>query len=143
MSSLNPETQTRLKSINRLLEDIYGHPRRLSDILRDAGMGEDEITRLRRDHLDAYLATLLRRWRSWIAETLPSRRDDVIVRRYGLNGASQPTLADLDEYGISRQRVHQLETSALGRLRLPSRRRRLEHMALEVAGEILGIRGRP
>jgi hypothetical protein len=31
MSSLTPETQTRLQSINRLLEDIYGHPRRLSD----------------------------------------------------------------------------------------------------------------
>jgi len=142
MSSLTPETQTRLQSINRFLEDIYGHPRRLSDILRDAGMGEDEITRLRRDHLDAHLAGLLRRWRSWMAETLPSRRDDIIIRRYGLNGRPQPTLADLgDEYGISRQRVYQLETSALGRLRLPSRRRRLEHMALEVAEEILGIRG--
>jgi AraC-like DNA-binding protein len=90
MSNLNPETQTRLQSINRLLEDIYGHPCRLSDILHDAGMGEDEITRLRRDHLDVYLAMLLRRWRSWMAETLPSRRNDVIVRRYGLN--SRPDL---------------------------------------------------
>jgi len=40
MSNLNPETQTRPQSINRFLEDIYGHPRRLSDILRDAGMDE-------------------------------------------------------------------------------------------------------
>jgi len=48
MSGLTPETRTRLDGINRLLEDIYGHLRRLSDILRDAGMGEDEIARLER-----------------------------------------------------------------------------------------------
>jgi DNA-directed RNA polymerase sigma subunit (sigma70/sigma32) len=101
---------TCLQSTNRFLEDIYDHLRRLSDILRDAGVGGDEITRLRRDHLDAYLARPLQCWRSWMAETLSSRRDDIIIRRYGLNGRPQPTLADLgDEYGISRQRVHQLE----------------------------------
>jgi len=61
MSSLIPEAQARLQNINRLLEDIYSHPRLLSDILRDAGMGEDEIIRLRRDHLDAYLGGLLGR----------------------------------------------------------------------------------
>jgi hypothetical protein len=46
MSSLAPETKTRLQSINRFLEDIYGYPRRPSDILRDAGMGQDEIAQL-------------------------------------------------------------------------------------------------
>jgi len=137
MSSLTPETQTRLQSINRFLEDIYGHPRRLSDILREAGMGEDEITRLRRDHLDAYLTGLSQRWCSWMAEILPSRRGD-IIRRYSLNGRPQQTLADLrDEYGVSRQRVQQLKTDALKRLRLPARRRKLERTALEIAEEIL------
>ena len=77
MSNQSPEILACLQSINRFLEDIYGHPRRLSDVLRDAGMGEDEIMRLRSDHLDAYLGGLLRRWRSWMAEILPSRRDDI------------------------------------------------------------------
>jgi hypothetical protein len=81
----------RLDGINRLLEDVFKEPRLLSDILHDAGMGEDEIARLRHDHLDAYLGGLLRRWRSWMAQILPSRRDDIIVRRYGLNGRPQPT----------------------------------------------------
>jgi hypothetical protein len=138
MCSLTPETQARLQSINKFLEDIYGHPRWLSDILRDAGGGEDEVTRLRRDHLDTYLAGLLQRWRSWMAEILPSRRDDIIFRRYSLNGSPRPSLANLgNEYDISRQRVRQLEKDALKRLRHPARRRRLEHISLEVAEDIL------
>ena len=163
MSGLTPETRTRLDGINRLLEDIYGHPRRLSDVLRDAGMGEDEIARLRSDHLDAYLGRLLGRWRTWMAEVLPSRRDDIpstgsghrIVRHYGLKGPPRPTLADpsgraprlssaksswrslSNEYGISRERVRQLEKDALKRLRHPARRRRLERIALETAKELL------
>ena len=60
MPGLTLETRTRLDCINRLLEDVFKKPRPLSDILRDAGMGEDEITRLRSDHLDIYLAGLLR-----------------------------------------------------------------------------------
>jgi DNA-directed RNA polymerase sigma subunit (sigma70/sigma32) len=138
MSGLNPETQIRLQNMNGFLEDIYGHPRRLSDILRDAGMGEDEIARLGRDHLDTYLAGLLQRWQSWMAEILPSRRDDIIIRRYSLNGPPRPSLAHLgNEYGISRERVRQLEKDALKRLRHPARRRRLGHIAVEVAEEIL------
>jgi len=139
MSNRSPETLVCLQSINRLLKDVYGHPRRLSDILRDAGLSEDEITRLRSDHLDTYLAGLLQRWRSWMAQVLPSRRDDIIIRRYKLSGSPQPSLADLgDEYGISRERVRQLEKDALKRLRHPERRRRLERIALETAKEILG-----
>jgi len=54
-----------------------------------------------------------------------------------------PPLAELsDEHCISRERLRQLEKDTLKRLRHPARRRRLEHMALEVAEEILGMRGR-
>jgi len=118
MSNQSPEILACLQSINRFLEDFYAHPRLLSDILRDAGVGEDDIDQLRRDHLDAYLAGLLRRWRTWMVEILPSRRDDIpstgsghrIVRRYGLNGRPRSSLADpsgrapgrslSNEYGI-------------------------------------------
>ena len=139
MSSLTPETQARLQSINRFLEDIYGYSRLLSDVLRDAGLSKEEIARLRSDHLDAYLGGLLRRWRSWMAEVLPSRRDDIAVRRYGLNGGPRPSLAELsDEYGISRDRVRQLEKDVLKRLRHPARRSRLERIALETAKKVPG-----
>ena len=135
---LKSDTRARLQSINRLLEDTYGHPRWLSDILCDAGMAEGEIARLRRDHLDTYLPGLLRRWQSWMAEILPSRRDDIIIRRYSLNGSPRPSLANLgNEYGISRERVRQLEKDALKRLRHPARKRKLEHIALATAEDIL------
>jgi RNA polymerase primary sigma factor len=74
-----------------------------------------------------------------MAEILPSRRDDIIIHRYSLNGPPRPSLANLgNEYGISRERVRQLEKDALKRLRHPARRRRLERIALETAEEILG-----
>jgi RNA polymerase primary sigma factor len=74
-----------------------------------------------------------------MAEILPSRRDDIIIHRYSLNGPPRPSLANLgNEYGISRERVRQLEKDALKRLRHPARRRRLERIALETAKEILG-----
>jgi len=47
LSSLNRETQARLQSINRFLEDICGYSRWLSDFLHEAGLSEDEIAWLR------------------------------------------------------------------------------------------------
>jgi hypothetical protein len=109
MSNLIPETQTHLQSINRFLEDVYGHPRWLSDKRFGFRIWD---------------------WESPKSLCLATGQAAIRNRKSEIGN------------GISRQRVHQLETSALGRLRLPSRRRRLEHMALEVAEEILGTRGR-
>lgn len=49
---------------------------------------------------------------------LPTREQEVIVMRYGLDGKADMTLEEVgDKYGISRERVRQIEANAFRRLR--------------------------
>ena len=138
MSNPNPETHALLAQVNVFLENLYGAPRRLSDILRDQGVRDEDIARLRRDHLDAYLVEFLRRCTSWMADVLPERRNDILVRCYGLDGDPKSTLTSLaKEYGISRERVRQLRQSALRRMKHRKRRQELGQMALATAQSFL------
>ena len=51
---------------------------------------------------------------------LPERQAEVIRRRYGLEGETRETLAEIGgEWHVSRQRVYQIEEAALIRLRQP------------------------
>lgn len=140
MLTLDSETRRRLTGVNRLLEDIYGRPLLLSNMLRSSGLSETEIARLRHHHLNRCLAELTQRWDAWMGSILPSRRHYIVVRRYSFNGAPRPTLADLGkELGISRERVRQLQKSAVNRLRSARRRQSLENIALEVARAVLRL----
>jgi DNA-directed RNA polymerase sigma subunit (sigma70/sigma32) len=94
--------------------------------------------RLRRDYLDAYLVEFLQRYRSWMAERLPERRGEILVRCYGLDGNPKSTLTSLGEkYGISRERVRQLRESALKRIKHRKHRQELEQLALQAAQSLL------
>jgi len=138
MSSPKPETLALLAQVSVFLEHLYGAPRRLSDILRDQGVRDEDIARLRRDYLDAYLVEFLRRYTSWMAERLPERRYEILARCYGLDGDPKSTLTSLGEkHGISRERVRQLRESALKRMKHRKRRQELEQLALEVAQSLL------
>ena len=138
MSNPKPETLALLTQVNVFLEHLYGVPRRLSEILRDQGVRDEDIARLRRDHLDAYLVEFLRRYTSWMAERLPERRYEILARCYGLDGDPKSTLTSLGEkHGISRERVRQLRESALNRIKHRKRRQELEQMALATAQSFL------
>lgn len=53
-----------------------------------------------------------------LVPSLPERLRDVVLRRYGLDGDPPSTLADIaSDWGVSRERVHQLERAAIRRLR--------------------------
>ncbi|MFF2557687.1 RNA polymerase sigma factor RpoD/SigA [Nocardia sp. NPDC058058] len=54
---------------------------------------------------------------------LPEREAQVITLRYGLDGAEPRTLEEVGRlFGVSRERVRQIESKAMGRLRQPSRK---------------------
>jgi RNA polymerase primary sigma factor len=58
--------------------------------------------------------------------TLTPRERRVIERRYGLEGGSEATLTAIGrEIGVTRERIRQIESSALRKLRHPSRAKRL------------------
>lgn len=128
-----------LQRLNAFLEAFYQTPRRLSDILRDAGLSEQEIAYLRSQALEPYLTELLQRWQTLLPSLVGTRRRaDILIRRYGLNHAPALLLQQLgDSYGLSRERIRQLQVGALRRLCLPKHRQTFEQIALEAAQALL------
>ena len=61
-----------------------------------------------------------------VLDTLPPREAQIIRLRYGLNGGTPLTLEEVGkQFGLTRERIRQIEHKALRRLRHPSRMRRL------------------
>jgi len=68
--------------------------------------------------------------RQWLDE-LSERQRCVIERRYGLNGRDVATLEKLSrELGVTRERVRQIQSEALDKLRARLRRGGLSREAL-------------
>ena len=62
-----------------------------------------------------------------ILETLTEREKKILDLRFGLTNDREMTLEEIGEiYGVSRERVRQIEIKALRKLRHPSRLRRLK-----------------
>jgi RNA polymerase nonessential primary-like sigma factor len=62
---------------------------------------------------------------------LTDRQRIVVERRYGLNGRDVATLEELAaEIGVTRERVRQIQTEALDKLRARLKRRGLDRDAL-------------
>jgi RNA polymerase sigma factor (sigma-70 family) len=60
---------------------------------------------------------------------LPERQEEVIRRHYGLEGGARQTLAEIGgDWGVSRQRVQQVEEAALIRLRQPGQSQELRSL---------------
>jgi len=70
---------------------------------------------LLKDHLDEVLATL------------SDREARVLKLRFGLEGAKQMTLEEVGKvFGVTRERIRQIEAKALRKLKHPSRRKKLQ-----------------
>lgn len=81
------------------------------------------------DPADLVAAAQLRGGLDAVLATLTDRERTVILLRYGLDRGEPRTLEQVSTaLGVSRERVRQLEAKALGKLRQPTRRRRLEGM---------------
>jgi RNA polymerase primary sigma factor len=80
---------------------------------------------------DAVAANLLREAFAAILETLAPREARILALRFGLTDGHTYTLDEVGQkFGVTRERVRQIEARALGRLRHPSRSRRLrEYLA--------------
>jgi RNA polymerase primary sigma factor len=61
-----------------------------------------------------------------MVQTLDQREATILRYRFGLDGGSEKTLEEVGQkFGVTRERIRQIEAHALGRLRHPSRSRRL------------------
>lgn len=120
-------TSISLDALNRLLEAAYGEPRRLSQLLRAAGLPDDAINSLRREHLAPYLSLVAHQLCAWVQRLFSERTADIFVRRFELDGGPIPTLEEIGkQYGVSRERARQVEMKVRKRLRSPR-----SHVAIE------------
>jgi RNA polymerase primary sigma factor len=63
---------------------------------------------------------------------LTEREAQILILRYGLGGAKQHTLKELGEkFGITRERIRQIQKGAIKKLRDPNIRKRLQHYAYD------------
>jgi Sigma-70, region 4 len=139
IDDLPPATAERLRGINRLLGAIFrGRSPKLSDLLKDQGFTSTEIGALKTRLLDRYLDELTRIWIGFFEEILPANRALVLRLRYGLDGESPPTLQAIgEELGLSRERIRQLQMSAVNRLRGRKRWDRLRTMVGDATRTVL------
>ena len=62
-----------------------------------------------------------------VLESLSEREADVVRLRFGIDGEQPMTLEDIGlKFGITRERVRQIEQKAMRKLRHPSRRNQLQ-----------------
>jgi RNA polymerase primary sigma factor len=89
----------------------------LSDLIEDA----DAVS-----PSDMATQTLLRDHVRMMLDSLSDKESDILVMRYGLHDGRQRTLEEVGrEFGVTRERIRQIEAQALRKLRHPSRARKL------------------
>jgi len=75
---------------------------------------------------EAASSTLLQEQLHSVLGTLPEREADVVSMRFGLAGGQPKTLDEIGKaYGVTRERIRQIESKAMSKLRNPSRSHRL------------------
>jgi RNA polymerase primary sigma factor len=76
--------------------------------------------------LEAASRTLLQEQLETVLHTLTDRERGIVEQRFGLLGGEPGTLEDVGKiYGVTRERIRQIETKALCKLRHPSRAEKL------------------
>lgn len=105
------------KGINCFLSDFYGSKRLLSDILSSGGIAHAEISFIRANRLEAFIAQVAYGWRRWLGQTLSSHQYHVLVDIYRLGSTLAPSiprpsnfqhLTQVERYRIWRRAMEQL-----------------------------------
>lgn len=111
----------KVKEVEELIKDPISLNTSLND--EDDGTIEDLVADPNQDKPDDRIDNeLLAKELSSLIKTLDAREEEIIIARYGLNQTQPKTLDQLGkEYGLSKERIRQIEQAALRKLRNPAR----------------------
>jgi RNA polymerase primary sigma factor len=112
---------SKVKEIQSVIKDPISIHTQLND--ENDGTIEDLIADPHSEDFDKnYDNKLLSNVINSILDTLDTREQEIIIARFGLNGAKVKTLDQLgEEYGVTKERIRQIEQKALVKLRNPRR----------------------
>lgn len=111
----------KIKEIEELIKEPISLSTSLND--EDDGTVEDLVADPNADRPDDRIDNaLLAKALNDLLDSLGGREKEIIIARYGLNGGKAKTLDQLGtEYGLTKERIRQIEQSALHKLRNPRR----------------------
>ena len=111
----------KIKEIENLIKDPISLNTTLND--EDDGTLEDLVADPSQERPDDRIDNELRaKAINAVLDTLDSREKDIIIARFGLNGARAKTLDELaTDYKLTKERIRQIEQKALHKLRNPAR----------------------
>ena len=99
---------------------------RINEDEEDSELGQFVEDQLTPTPIQSAYAKLLRERVEEVLETLPPRESRILRLRFGLEDGRYYTLEEVGEkFGLTRERIRQIESKALRRLRHPSRARQL------------------
>ncbi|MDO9122388.1 MAG: sigma-70 family RNA polymerase sigma factor [Anaerolineaceae bacterium] len=99
----------------------------INDDEEDSELGQFVEDQLTPSPMDSTYAKLLREKIEEVLDTLPPREARILRLRFGLENGHNYTLEEVGEkFGLTRERIRQIESKALRRLRHPRRARQLK-----------------
>ena len=115
------ETEQQIKEWQLIVKDPISIDQRLNEdddaTLGDLVADEDEESPIEELHHHQVTKTIAE-----VLATLDEREADIISRRFGLDNQKAQTLEDIGKvYGLSKERIRQIEDKAMRKLRNPMR----------------------
>jgi transcriptional regulator with XRE-family HTH domain len=129
-----------VNGLNEFLTAVYGTETRLSILLTSGGFSSQQVEAIRNEQLGPIVTGFLDSFKErMLAGRDGERLHEVVVRRFGLDGELSDTLQALgDRFGVSRERIRQLENKAIRRWRTKANRQRLETSLRRIALTLVG-----
>lgn len=138
MAKITNDVLSQLNTLNEWLKDVFGEDTRLSTILSEGGISEADILLIKQQYLAEFLQQVVK----CIVETVDKhdgeRRNDVMVRHYGLLTGKPETLqAIADSLILSRERIRQLVKKRTQIYRYPKRKQQFRESIIAIGKTII------
>lgn len=134
---MDNELRDYIVNFNALSKDVFGEECRISSILKSTNFSQEQITYLQGKGLNNLMQNIDFALRVYlISYSNTSKNCDILYQRYGLFGYKKQTLEHIGEqYGVSRERIRQLQAKTLKLLN----KKRFPKMVIVAACQTLKI----